>query len=198
MLQFRHWPLIVAGVAVVLSLALWVRLANLSDRLDETSRVVAGLGVRAALVDDVITTLSGSLADQLAPVITELDEFAVSVISIPIDIDQELPIDTEIEFARTIEIPINTSIPINETIETTVTVAGPLGVDIDLDVTVPIAVDVPIDLVVPFEIDEVVPIRTAVPVRLTVPVSFDVAGTPLAELAIALRQGLAELAAAFG
>ena len=51
---------------------------------------------------------------------------------------------------------------------------------------------------VPIEIDEVIPVRTTVPVTLSFPIELEVAGTPLADLATALRDGLGELAAAFG
>lgn len=187
----------IAAIAIILSLVLWFRLDSVSSRLDDIRDATARLGVQAAIVDSAISSISGPLTAQLDPVIAELDEFATSVIAIPIDIDELLPINTDVSFNRTIEVPIVATIPINETFDTTITVQGPFGVDIDLDVTVPIDVDVPIDLVVPIQIDETIPINTTVPVKLTFPLELDVAGTPLADLAIALRDGLSQLAAAF-
>ncbi len=187
----------IAAIAIILSVVLWFRIESLSSRLDDTQDATARLGVQAAIVDGAISSISGPLTAQLDPVVTELDEFATSVIAIPIDIDQPLPINTEVSFTRTIEVPIVATIPINETFDTTITVQGPFGVDIDVDVTVPIDVDVPIDLVVPIQIDETIPIDTTVPVKLSFPLELEIAGTPLADLAIALRDGLSQLAEAF-
>ncbi|MDH3730552.1 MAG: hypothetical protein OES13_05460 [Acidimicrobiia bacterium] len=196
----RYWTAGIAGVAAVailLSIVLWFRLESVSQRLDETADAAARLGVQVAITDGAISSISGPLTAQLDPVVNELDEFATSVIAVPIDIDQPLPINTEISFTRTIEVPINAVIPIKETFDTTITVQGPLGIDVDVDVTVPIDVDVPIDLVVPINIDETIPINTTVPVKLSFPLELEVAGTPLADLAIALRDGLSQLADAF-
>jgi hypothetical protein len=198
LLENRHLPTIVAGVAIVIAIIGWVRAEAIANDLEETRQATAGLAVQAAVVDSLVTGLSDSLGEQLQPVIASLDDFAASRIAVPIDIDQELPIDTEISFVRTIEVPIRADIPINEEIDTTITIQGPFDTEIDVDVTVPVAVVVPVDLTVPIEINETIPVKTTVPIVLSFPIEFDVAGTPLADLAIALRSGLADLAGAFG
>lgn len=185
---------VVAVVALVLALVSWFRLEDTRQDLDDATQALEGLAVQAALVQNAVAGISGTALDD---VIVELDEFATSTIEAPVNVDQQLPINTEIAFNRTIEVPIVATIPIREDLNTTISVQGPFGVDIPIDVEVPVDVDVPIDLTVPITVDETIPVETEIPIRLDVPISLEVAGTPLADLALALRDALGQLQSSF-
>lgn len=194
----RYIPAVTAVVAVaalVLATVTWVRLEQTRRDLDDATTALEGLAVQAALVQNAVGGISG---DALTDVIAELDGFATSTIDVPVDIDQQLPINTEIAFTRTIEVPIVATVPIREDLNTTISVQGPFGVDIPIDVEVPIDVDVPIDLIVPITVDETIRVDTDIPIKLDIPISLEVEGTPLADLAVALRDALADLQGAFG
>lgn len=186
---------VVVVAALVLAAVTWARLEQTRQDLDDATSALEGLAVQAALVQNAVAGISGAALDD---VVAELDQFATSTIEVPVNVDQQLPINTEIAFNRTIEVPIVATIPIQEDLNTTITVQGPFGVDIPIDVEVPVNVDVPIDLTVPITVDETIPVDTEIPIRLDVPISLEVAGTPLADLAIALRDALSQLQGAFG
>lgn len=119
-------------------------------------------------------------------------EFSDSTIAFDVNIDEVIPIDTEVVIKRTVDVPIKTSIPIKESFDTTIRIATPLGA-VPLDVNVPVDIDVPIDLVVQIPIDETVPIKDEFPVKLDVPIAIDVRQTELANLTDSLAAGLRSL-----
>lgn len=121
-----------------------------------------------------------------------LREFGDSTISFDVNIDEMIPIQTDVVIDRVVEVPIKTTIPISETFDTTISVSTPLG-DIPLDVTVPVDVDVPVDLVVEIPINETVAIDEQFPVQLDVPIAIDVRDTELANLTDSLAAGLEAL-----
>ena len=178
----------VAGLAVLTALLISFDARRKVSQLEDT---VAELALQAAAIQSVF---QGPLASELDGVVAELDAFQTSTISFEVDIDETIPVETDFTLQRTVQVPIVTSLPIRQELDTTITIAGPLGIDIPVDVTVPIDVDVPVDLLVDIPIDETVPIATDIPVRLTVPIDVAVEGSPLADLAGALRDALAALA----
>ena len=162
---------------------------------EDLNRVEAGAALYASQVEgfqEQLVELSPQVEAGIAEAITGLREFGESTISFDVNIDEVIPIDTEVVIKRTLEVPIVTEIPINEEINTTITIDTPLG-DIPVDVNVPVDVVVPIDLVVDIPIDETVPIQDEFPVQLDVPIAIDVGETELKSLTDSLIAGLESL-----
>ena len=163
----------------------------------DLERVEAGAELYASQIDgfrEQLVELSPELEAGLDEAVAGLREFGDSTIAFDVEIDETIPIDTEVVINRTVEVPIVTEIPINEEIETTIEVGTPFG-GVPVDVTVPVNLAVPIDLVVDIPINETVPISDEFPVQLSVPIEIDVGETELATLTDSLATGLESLQA---
>ena len=141
------------GLVIVLGLAFaaLVRTGSLAGQLQDTeqaltearadlaalqkdfNQVQGGVAIFTAQVtafQEQLAALAPSVAAAIDDAVAGLDAFATSTLEFQVPIDEEIPINTVIEFDRMITVPIQTSIPIDETVETTITVDGPFGVDI--------------------------------------------------------------------
>ncbi len=96
--------------------------------------------------------------------------------SYTVEIDQELPISTEIPFSETFSVPINTVVPIS----TTVVVPVDLGFT-TYELAVPIEAAFPVNMEPTVPVSQVVDITTVVPLRVDVPIEIVIAETPLAD-----------------
>jgi hypothetical protein len=167
-------------------------LATLRTDLD---RVEAGAALYASQItgfQEQIVELSPQIQAGVDEAITGLREFGNSTIAFEVNIDEVIPIDTEVVLKRIVQVPIKTEIPINQEIDTTVRIDTPFG-GIPINITVPVDVIVPIDLVVDIPIDETVPIKDEFPVKLDVPIEIDVGQTELKNLTDSLATGLESL-----
>ncbi len=168
---------------------------ELAQIREDLERVEAGAALYASQVtgfQEQLTELEPQVSAGVEEAISGLREFGDSTISFDVNIDEVIPIQTEIVIERVVEVPIKTTIPINETFDTRISVSTPLG-DIPLDVTVPVDVDVPVDLVVDIPINETVEIDEEFPVQLDVPIAIEVRETELASLTDSLAAGLESL-----
>lgn len=138
--------------------------------------------------------LAPAVEQTLADVDSELEAFQQSTLTFQIEVDQQIPLQTEIPFNESIEIPVQVTIPVQQEIKTTV-MMDPFqaGLEIPVDITVPIDMEFPIDQVVPVAINRAIPISTTVPLSLTVPINIPVSNTDLAPYIDKLRQGLNQL-----
>ncbi len=206
----RNLAMVVIGIGVValLSLVLTVvqlgvmgariadgerRLVAAEDELVSLKSGVTQLLLDASTLTSALSGINADIGPSLDEAIASLEAFGGSTIEFTVAIDEQVPIEADIVFDRTIDVPVMTTLPIDEVVETTITVAGPFGTEIPVDVTVPIALDLPIDLEFPLEVSEQIPVSTVVPVQLDVPVRLDVGDTDLATLATALGDGLRSL-----
>ena len=167
-------------------------LATIRDDLD---RVEAGAALYASQItgfQEQLVALEPQVSAGVDEAITGLREFGDSTIAFDVNIDEVIPIKTDVVIDRVVEVPIKTTIPIKESFDTTIRVDTPLG-SIPLDVTVPVDVDVPVDLVVEIPINETVEINEEFPVQLDVPIEIEVRETELAEPDGLLAAGLESL-----
>ncbi len=161
----------------------------------DLERVEAGAALYASQIQgfqEQLVALEPQISAGVEEAIAGLRTFGDSTISFDVNIDEVIPIDTEVVIQRTVEVPIKTTIPIQQSFDTTIRIDTPLG-EIPLDVNVPVDVDVPIDLVVDIPINERVPIQDEFPVQLDVPIAINVRDTELAELTDSLAAGLQSL-----
>jgi len=162
----------------------------------DLDRVEAGAALYASQItgfQEQLVALEPQVSAGVEEAITGLRSFGNSTLSFDVNIDEMIPIDTEVVIKRTIQVPIKTSIPIRETIQTTIEIDTQLGFNVPIDVTVPVDIDVPIDLVVDIPIDETVPISEEFAVQVDVPIDIDVSETELANLTDSLAAGLESL-----
>jgi prefoldin subunit 5 len=169
--------------------------ADLEQLRDDLERVEAGAALYASQItgfQEQLVELEPQVSAGVEEAIAGLREFGDSTIEFDVNIDEVIPIKTDVVIDRVVEVPIKTTIPINETFDTTIRVSTPLG-EIPLDVTVPVDVDVPVDLVVDIPINETVEIDEEFPVQLDVPIAIEVRETELAQLTDSLAAGLESL-----
>jgi EmrB/QacA subfamily drug resistance transporter len=161
----------------------------------DVERVEAGAALYASQItgfQELLSDLGPELSGGVDEAIAGLREFRNSTIEFTVEIDEVIPIATEVVIERTVEVPIRTSIPIQQSIDTTIRIQTPVG-SIPVDVTVPVDVEVPIDIVVDIPIDERFPIEEEFAVKLDVPIAIEVGETQLAELTDSLAAGLESL-----
>lgn len=161
----------------------------------DLERVEAGAALYASQIQgfqEQLVALQPQISAGVDEAITGLRTFGDSTIAFDVNIDEVIPVDTEVVIQRTVQVPIKTTIPIDQSFDTTIQIDTPLG-NVPVDVTVPVDVDVPIDLVVDIPIDETVPIQDEFPVQLDVPIAIDVRETELAALTDSLAAGLESL-----
>ena len=167
---------------------------DLATTRADLERVEAGAALYASQItgfQEQLVELRPRVAAGVDEAIAGLREFGDSTISFDVNIDEVIPVQTDIVIDRVVEVPIKTTIPINETFDTTITIDAFGG--IPLDVSVPVDVDVPVDLVVDIPINETVAIDEEFPVQLDVPISIEVRDTELANLTDSLAAGLEAL-----
>jgi len=169
--------------------------ADLATTRDDLARVEAGAALYASQItgfQEQLMALEPQVSAGVDEAITGLREFGDSTIAFDVNIDEVIPIKTEVVIDRVVEVPIRTTIPIEESFDTTIRISTPLGA-IPLDVNVPVDVDVPVDLVVEIPINESVDIDEEFPVQLDVPIAIEVRETELASLTDSLATGLESL-----
>lgn len=168
---------------------------ELEELRDDLERVEAGAALYASQItgfQEQLVALEPQVSAGIEEAITGLREFGNSTLAFEVNIDEVIPIKTEIVLDRVVEVPIKTTIPINESFDTTITIDTPFG-GIPLDVNVPVDVDVPVDLVVDIPINETVELDEEFPVKIDVPIAIEVRETELASLTDSLAAGLEAL-----
>jgi hypothetical protein len=153
--------------------------AGLQSQVDDMGQGITQILGLAFQLQSSLSSLGPEVRAELDAATAELAAFRESTLAFAVDINERIPIETNIPLQRTLQVPIDTSIPINETVNTTIVVDGPFGLDIPVGVTVPIDLEFPVQLDVPIPIDETVSVSTEVVVDLSVPIAFDVADTDL-------------------
>ncbi len=161
----------------------------------DLERVEAGAALYASQItgfQEQLVALEPQVSAGVDDAIAGLREFGDSTISFEVNIDEVIPIKTDVLINRTVQVPIKTTIPIKQSFDTTIEVDAGFG-KFPLDVTVPVDVDVPIDLVVDIPINETLEIDEEFPVKLDVPIAINVRDTELANLTDSLAAGLESL-----
>ena len=168
---------------------------DLDEIRADLERVEAGAALYASQItgfQEQLVELEPQVSAGVEEAIAGLRDFGDSTIAFDVNIDEVIPINTDVVIDRIVEVPIKTTIPIKESFDTTIPINTGLG-SIPLDVTVPVDVDVPVDLVVEIPINETVEIDEEFPVQLDVPIAIEVRDTELANLTDSLAAGLESL-----
>jgi len=105
-----------------------------------------------------------------------LAEMSSDTLSYTVQLDQDIPISTDVPFNEVFSVPVNTVVPIS----TTVRVPVDLGFR-TYRLTIPIETIVPVDVEATVPVSQVVDITTIVPLQVAVPIEIPIAGTSLAD-----------------
>lgn len=104
-----------------------------------------------------------------------LAEMSDDTISYTVQLDQDIPISTDVPFNEVFSVPVNTVVPIS----TTVRVPVDLGFR-TYRLTIPIETIVPVDVEATVPVSQVVDVTTVVPLQIAMPIEIPVAETSLA------------------
>lgn len=162
---------IVAFVALALALILLlfnIYLLFLLRSLDEQARVA---GSRVAIAESALQRAAEALEN--------------GPISVPVQLQVDVPIRTTIRLDQTIQFPVRTEVPIQADLDIPITT--PFG---DFNMPVPVDVKVPVNTTVPVAIDESIPISATVPISINRPVTIDLRETEIGAELRRLRQQL--------
>jgi hypothetical protein len=108
--------------------------------------------------------------------------------SIPIHIDQNVPISVSVPFAYQDTIVTDTNIPISVVVTAPIDLAGQ-----KIEVTIPIKTTVPVKLQVPVSVNKTIDVNANVPVKLDANVEVRLADTPLPGYLARLRAAIESL-----
>ncbi len=162
--------------------------------------VLASLALNAYLIQQWLQAKAqvSQLGRNIQPMVQQtfdsldrgLADFQQSTLEFNVQVNQQVPLQTEVSFSDTIDIPLQMTIPISHEIKTTIMV-DPFGAGF----TVPMAVNVPINMEFPINqrlsipINRTIPISTSVPLSLTLPINIPISDTSLAPTLDQIRQG---------
>lgn len=99
-----------------------------------------------------------------------LENLQTQVINYEVQIDETLPVKTDVPIDLTVPIRLQDDFEINTSVTASIP-AGPLG---SIPVRIPISTTVPIDKTFNIDIDQVLTIDTTIPVKFNVPLTFSV------------------------
>lgn len=142
-----------------------------------------------------IKKIQPQIGETMRQVDAELAGFKDSSLQFNVDVNRQIPIETEIPFDEVIEIPVQVTVPISQNFATTIQV-DPFGsgFTVPMDIEVPIDMEFPIDQVISIPINKSIAISTTVPLSMTVPIDIAIGETELAPFIDRFRATLNSLA----
>jgi hypothetical protein len=146
--------------------------------------VTVSLALNFALIVTLLRARNAALSalDQTIAITNGLGNEAFSI---PVHVDQNVPVSVSVPFAYQDTIVTNTTIPISVVVTTPIDLAGQ-----KIEVTIPIKTDVPVKLQVPVSVNKTIDVNTNVPVKLDANVQVRLADTPLPGYLARLRAAL--------
>jgi len=146
--------------------------------------VTVSLALNFALIVTLLRARSAALnaLDQAVAVTNGLGNEAFSI---PVHIDQNVPVSISVPFAYQDTIMMNTTIPISIVVTTPLDLAGQR-----IEVTMPVKTTVPVKLQVPVSVNKTIDVNTNVPVKFDTNVEVRLADTPLPGYLARLRAAI--------
>lgn len=145
------------------------------------------LMVNAYLIRTLVQVRDTAYAS-LQQVITAVGGLENEVISIPVHIEQEFPVNVAVPFEYKETLSVSTEVPISDTLQVPFEVMGTkIDIDVPVNMVVPVSVNVPVSFSKTFDIS------TTVPVVLDTTVEVRLSDTPLPGYLTQLRQTIQNL-----
>ena len=146
--------------------------------------VTVSLALNFALIVTLLRA-RGAALDALGQAVAVTNGLGNEVFSIPVHVDQNVPVSVSVPFAYQDTITVDTTIPIATTVSAPVNLAGQT-VTVDL----PIKTAVPVKLQVPVSLSKTIDVNASVPVKFDTNVQVRLADTPLPGYLARLRAAI--------
>ena len=146
--------------------------------------VTVSLALNFALIVLLLQARSAAL-DALDQAVAVTNGLGNEVFSIPVHVDQNVPVSVGVPFAYQDTIVLKTTVPISTTVSAPVDLGGQTVV-----VALPVRADVPVKLQVPVSVSKTIDVNTNVPVKLDANVQVRLADTPLPGYLARLRAAI--------
>ena len=149
--------------------------------------VLLSLGLNAFLIWQLLQARDMAY-DSLDQVLLMTDGIEDEVFAIPIQIDQEFPVNVSVPFEYSDTFPVNMVVPISDTLSVPFEI-----MDSTIMLEVPVDMTVPINVVVPVSLKKTFDISTTIPVKFDMNVEFSLADTPIPGYLSSLRLAVQEI-----
>jgi hypothetical protein len=146
--------------------------------------VTVSLALNFALIVALLRARSAAL-DALDQAVAVTNGLGNEVFSIPVHVDQNVPVSVGVPFAYQDTIMVNTTIPISTTVSVPLDLAGQTIV-----VALPVRTAVPVKLQVPVSLSKTIEVNASVPVKFDTNVEVRLADTPLPGYLARLRAAI--------
>jgi len=137
--------------------------------------VSANQALKDALVQ--VDNLKEQTTAALDAMSAELEGMKNGTFDYTVNIEEEIPINTEIPVDFVVQVPINTVISINQTVTVPVTI--PLYGQ--TNASVPIIASIPVNMTVSVPVQQVIPVSATAPVSLSVPINLKIGEMTIAQ-----------------
>ena len=146
--------------------------------------VTVSLALNFALIVTLVRVRSAAL-DALDQAVAVTNGLGNEVFSIPVHIDQNVPVSVSMPFAYQDTIVVDTTVPISTTVSVPIDLAGQAVV-----VALPLRTAVPVKLQVPVSLSKTIDVNASVPVKFDTNVEVRLADTPLPGYLARLRAAI--------
>ena len=146
--------------------------------------VTVSLALNFALIVVLLRARSAAL-DALDQAVAAANGLGNVVFSIPVHVDQNVPVSVSVPFAYQDTITVDTTIPIATTVSVPVDLAGQT-----VTVALPIKTAVPVKLQVPVSLSKTIDVNASVPIKFDTDVEVRLADTPLPGYLARLRAAI--------
>ena len=149
--------------------------------------VTVSLALNFALIVVLLRARSAAL-DALDQAVAVTNGLGNEVFSIPVHVDQNVPVSISVPFAYQDTITVDTTIPISTTVSVPLDLAGQTVV-----VVLPVRAAAPVKLQVPVSLSKTIDVNTNVPVKFDTNVEVRLPDTPLPVYLARLRAAIESL-----
>ena len=146
--------------------------------------VTVSLALNFALIVTLLRARSAAL-EALDQAVAVTNGLGNEVFSIPVHVDQNVPVSVGVPFAYQDTIVVNTTIPISITVSAPVDLAGQTVV-----IALPVRTAVPVKLQVPVSLSKTIDVNASVPVKFDTNVEVRLSDTPLPGYLARLRAAI--------
>ena len=146
--------------------------------------VTVSLALNFALIVVLLRARSAAL-DALDQAVAVTNGLGNEVFSIPVHVDQNVPVSISVPFAYQDTIMVDTTIPISTTVSVPLDLAGQTVV-----IVLPVRATAPVKLQVPVSLSKTIDVNASVPVKFDTNVEVRLADTPLPGYLARLRAAI--------
>lgn len=138
-------------------------------RVVVTTLVLVSIALNIFLVL-LLSQAQRGVTDAIAIARTTLAEFTAEPIEVPVEINQDIPINTMFPISQTVEVPLDIDYPLSTIVNTSFTIPV-LG---EQEISLPIETVIPLHMTLSIPVQETIHISLTYPLQLSIPVAFQI------------------------